>query len=118
MDETTDLFERPQFESMKRTALLINQSRGKVVNEEALVQALKENRIGGYATDVYENEPPDPNSELFMLKNVVVAPHVGGGTRESRLRVSMVVAEDVIKVIRGGIPTNLVNSEVLKRKSP
>jgi D-3-phosphoglycerate dehydrogenase len=115
-DETKNLFDRSQFESMKRTALLINQARGKVVNEEALVQALKENRIGGYATDVYENEPPDPNSELFRFKNVVVSPHLAGSTRESRLRVSMVVAEDVIKVIRGDIPTNLVNREVLKRK--
>ena len=116
-DETTNLFNKSTFESMKRTALLINQARGKVVNEEALVQALRDKRIGGYATDVYEDEPPDPSGELFRFKNVVVSPHLGGGTRESQLRVSMAVAEDVIKVIRGDIPTNLVNREVLKKRS-
>ena len=112
--ETMNMFDKPQFESMKRTALLINQARGKVVNEAALVQALKEGKLGGYATDVHENEPPDPKSELLQLKNVVVSPHLGGGTRESMLRVSMVVAEDVVRVIRGDIPKNLANKEVLK----
>ena len=114
-DETTNLFDRPQFESMKRTALLINQARGKVVNEAALVQAMRENLIGGYGTDVYENEPPDPKSELFTLKNVVVSPHVGGVTRESQLRCPMMVAEELRRVIRGDIPKNVVNREVLKR---
>jgi phosphoglycerate dehydrogenase-like enzyme len=66
---------------------------------------------------VYENEPPDPKSELLGFKNVVVSPHLGGGTRESRFRVSMAVAEDVIKVIRGDIPENLVNREILQRAS-
>jgi lactate dehydrogenase-like 2-hydroxyacid dehydrogenase len=116
-NETTNLFDRPQFESMKRTALLINQARGKVVNEEALVQALKAGNIGGYATDVYENEPPDPKSELLKLNNVVVSPHLGGGTRESLLRLSMAAVEDVVRVIRGDMPKNLVNKEVLGERS-
>ena len=115
-NETANLFDQPQFESMKRTALLINQSRGKVVNEAALVQALTDGRIGGYATDVYENEPPDPESALLRFKNVVLSPHLGGGTRESKFRVSMLVAEDVLKVLRGDIPKNLVNKEVLQGK--
>jgi D-3-phosphoglycerate dehydrogenase len=112
--ETTNLIDKPQFESMKRTALLINQARGKVVNEEALVQALREGKIGGYGTDVYECEPPDPKSELLQFKNVVASPHLGGATREARLRANMVVAEDVIRVIRGEVPKNLVNREVLR----
>ena len=66
--ETANLIDESQFESMKQTALLINQARGKVVNEEALVRALREGRIGGYATDVYAHEPPDPKSELFRLQ--------------------------------------------------
>jgi D-3-phosphoglycerate dehydrogenase len=115
-NETANLFDQPQFESMKRTALLINQSRGKVVNEAALIQALRDGRIGGYATDVYEDEPPDPKSALLRFKNVVVSPHVGGGTRESGSRVSMVVAEDVVKVIKGDIPKNVVNKEVLQNR--
>jgi glyoxylate reductase len=116
--ETTNLIDGPQFESMKRTALLINQARGKVVNEEALVRALGEGRIGGYATDVYASEPPDPKSELLHFKNVVAAPHLGGGTREARLRANMTVAEEVLRVIRGELPKNLVNREVLERRAP
>jgi D-3-phosphoglycerate dehydrogenase len=114
--ETANLFDSPQFKSMKKTALLINQARGKVVNEEALVQALKEGTLGGYASDVYESEPPDPKSELLSFKNVVVSPHLAGGTRESRQRVSLAVAGDVLKVLRGDEPENLVNRAVLQRK--
>jgi D-3-phosphoglycerate dehydrogenase len=112
--QTANLFDKPQFGAMKRTAFLINQSRGKVVNEGSLIQALKEGKIGGYATDVYEDEPPDAKSELFHFKNVVVAPHVGGVTRESRMRGHLAVAAEVIKTLRGGIPKNVVNGEVLQ----
>jgi D-3-phosphoglycerate dehydrogenase len=115
-NETRNMFAGPQFASMKKTALLINQARGKVVNEEALVQALKEGRIAGYATDVYDQEPPDPNCALLAFKNVVVSPHLGGGTRESRLRACTALAEDVVKVMRGDIPKHLVNREVLQKK--
>ncbi len=112
--ETADLFDAPQFAAMKRTAFLINQSRGRVVNEGSLIRALREGRIGGYATDVYEDEPPDSRSELFRFKNVVVAPHVGGVTRESRMRGHLAVAQEVIKTLRGGIPKNVVNVEVFE----
>lgn len=114
-DETRNLFDKPQFEAMKRTALLINQSRGQVVNEKALLRALKEDKIGGYATDVYEEEPPDPNSELLKLKNVIVAPHVGGLSREAGVRMSMTIAEAVLAVAKGDVPNNVVNRGVLKR---
>jgi D-3-phosphoglycerate dehydrogenase len=114
-DETKNLFDTPQFEAMKRTALLINQSRGQVVNEEALLRALKEGRIGGYATDVYEKEPPNPNSELIKLKNVIVAPHVGGLSREAGLRYSMNIADAVIAIAKGAVPDNLVNRGVLDK---
>ena len=115
--ETTNLIDTPQFEVMKRTVLLINHSRGAVVNEQALVRALREGRIGGYGTDVYEQEPPDPTGELFRFRNVVTTPHLGGGTREARARANRMVAEDVVRVIRGEIPTNLVNREVLRGRT-
>lgn len=115
-DETRNLLDGPQFASMKKDALLINQARGKVVNEAALVHALKEGIIGGYATDVYAQEPPDPTWELLSLKNVVVAPHLGGGTREARLRACRALAEDIVRVSRGEIPKHLVNKEVLQKK--
>ena len=111
--ETTDLIDTPQFEVMKPAALLINQARGRVVNEAALVRALKEGKIGGYATDVYDPEPPDPKSELLRLENVIATPHLGGANRDSRLRVCMTIAGDVLRTLRGEIPVNLVNKEVL-----
>jgi len=115
-EETRNLVDWPQFEAMKRTALLVNQSRGKVVNEKALVRALREGLIGGYATDVYETEPPDPTSELFQFKNVVVTPHLAGGTRESSLRAGLTIAEDALRILRGERPKNLVNREVLEQR--
>jgi phosphoglycerate dehydrogenase-like enzyme len=107
------MIDTPEFELMKKTVLLINHSRGAVVNEKALVRALREERIGGYGTDVYEHEPPDPAGELFRFRNVVASPHLGGGTREARARANRVIVEDVLSVIRGEIPKNLVNREVL-----
>ncbi len=113
--QTRDMLSGPQFDMMKPDALLINQARGNVVNEEALVRALREGSLGGYATDVYEQEPPDPKCGLMAFKNVVLSPHLGGGTRESRLRACTALAEDVVKVARGEIPTHLVNREVLPK---
>jgi phosphoglycerate dehydrogenase-like enzyme len=102
---------------MKKTVLLINHSRGAVVNEKALVRALGEGRIGGYGTDVYEREPPDPTGELFRFRNVVASPHLGGGAREAGARANMMVARDVVRVIRDELPENLVNPEVLRRRT-
>ena len=116
--ETTNLIDTPQFEMMKQSVLLVNHSRGTVVNEQALVRALREGGIGGYATDVYGQEPPDPASELLSFRNVTASPHLGGGTREARARANRMVAEDVVSVIHGSIPKNLVNREVLQGGLP
>ncbi len=111
--ETVNLIDTPQFDSMKRGVLLINQSRGTVVNQAALVLALREGRVGGYGTDVYDREPPDPKHELFGFGNVVASPHLGGGTRETRARANMVLAEDVIRVLKGEPPKNLVDDSLV-----
>jgi phosphoglycerate dehydrogenase-like enzyme len=112
--ETLNLIDMPEFLSMKKTTLLVNQARGKVVNETALVQALKKGLIGGYATDVYENEPPALDSELLGFKNVITTPHLAGSTRESRARSAEMILEDVSLVMRGEMPINLTNPEVLR----
>ncbi len=114
--ETRNLLGAAQFALMKPTALLINQARGNVVDEGALLRALREGNLGGYATDVYEQEPPDPQWGLMEFKNVVLSPHLGGGTRESRLRACTALAQDVVKVARGEVPTHLVNREVLQNR--
>ncbi|MBT8359771.1 MAG: hydroxyacid dehydrogenase [Deltaproteobacteria bacterium] len=115
--ETKNLIDTAQFVMMKRAVLLVNHSRGTVVNERALIQALEDGTIGGYATDVYEQEPPDPEGKLLSFSNVIASPHLGGGTIEARGRANRIVAEDVVSVIRGSIPKNPVNWEVLKQDS-
>lgn len=116
-EETLYLFDTEEFSMMKNTALLINQSRGKVVNEDALVEALKNGLIGGYATDVYDNEPPDPNSPLLGFRNVISTPHLGGSTRESRIRSSEMIFDVVSSVFQGKVPKNTVNQEIVKNES-
>lgn len=114
--ETKNMIDTPQFDMMKRAVLMVNHSRGSVVNERALVQALEDGTIGGYATDVYEQEPPDPACKLLSFSNVIASPHLGGGTIEARGRANRMVAEEVVRVIRGLQPRNLVNKEVLETK--
>lgn len=113
-EETLNLIDTAEFLLMKKTTLLVNQARGKVVNETALVQILKQELIGGYATDVYEKEPPAPDSELLGFKNVITTPHLAGSTRESRARSAEIILEDVSLVMRGETPINLINPEVCR----
>ena len=92
---------------MKNSAMLINTSRGKNVDEKALVNALKENKIAGAALDVFYNEP-EINSELFKLKNVILAPHIGSASIETREKMGMMVIENLKAMISGKRPHNLI----------
>ncbi len=117
-DQTRNLIDTPQFALMKPTVLIVNHSRGTIVNEEALVRALREGQIGGYGTDVYAQEPPDATAELFSFPNVVASPHLGGGNRDTRSRGNRVVVEEVIRVLAGQRPLYPVNPEVLEKRAP
>jgi len=99
---------------MKKTAYLINNSRGAVVDEKALYRALKEGWIAGAGLDVFEREPTPVSNPLLKLDNVVVAPHISSGSHETRSRMAEMVAENLIAFFEGRIPPNLVNREVLK----
>ena len=100
-----------EFGLMKSSAFLINTSRGKVVEEAALVDALRSKRIAGAGLDVFEFEPQiDP--VLLSLPNVVVSPHMGTATRETRLAMAMLAAENLLAALAGQRPTHLVNPEV------
>jgi len=96
---------------MKPTAILINASRGPVVDEKALVQALAEGKIGGAGLDVYEREP-EVEPDLVGMKNVVLAPHIASASRETRLKMAMMAAGNVVAGLKGQRPPNLVNEEV------
>jgi len=114
VSSTYHLIDGNKLSLMKPTAYLINASRGLVVDEQALVKALKEKKIAGAALDVYENEPKLSRG-LSELSNVVLAPHIGSATRQTRDRMSQMVAENVIAVLSGKNPPNLVNKELLRK---
>jgi D-3-phosphoglycerate dehydrogenase len=99
---------------MKPTAYLINTARGKVVDQAALWEGLKEARIAGAALDVYEVEPIARDEPLLQLDNVILTPHIGSATAETRTKMALTAADDVIRVLKGEKPLNLVNRELLK----
>ena len=93
---------------MKPTAILINTSRGGVIDDVALIAALKEKRIAGAGIDVFEGEPAF-NAEYLTLDNVALTPHIGSATRATRLRMAMRAAENMLAALNGKMPPNLVN---------
>lgn len=107
-----------EFELMKPTAFFINTARGRIVDEKAMVKALTSGRIAGAGLDVYWTEPPvgepAPPEELFKLDNVILTPHIGSATWDSRVKMSTLAAENLIAMIDGRTPPNILNPEVLK----
>jgi lactate dehydrogenase-like 2-hydroxyacid dehydrogenase len=112
--ETTHYLSQAEFALMKKTAILINASRGPVVDEKALVKALKEGKIAGAGLDVYEKEPKCERA-LVGMKNVVLAPHIASASIETRTRMAVMAAQNCIAGITGQRPPNLLNPEVLAR---
>lgn len=104
-----------ELKKMKNTAILINVSRGAVVDEKALYMALKEKWIAGAAMDVLEKEPPQTDNPLIHLDNVIITPHMAWYSTSSLLEIQKKAAEEVLRVLSGQIPVNLVNKEVLKK---
>jgi glyoxylate reductase len=111
--ETHHLISTQQFNAMKRTAILINTSRGPVVDEAALVEALNTKKLAGAGLDVYEREPA-VHPGLIALPNVVLAPHIASATTRTRSEMSAMAARNMATAVRGGRPPNLVNPEVKK----
>jgi len=111
--ETTHYISTTELNFMKPTAILINASRGPVIDEKALVQALKKGKIAGAGLDVYEREPV-VESELIEMKNVVLAPHIASASHETRARMAMIAAENLVAGLMGKSPPNLVNKGVIQ----
>ena len=103
-DETNQMFNMKIFRKMKKTSFLINTSRGKVVNEKDLVVALKQKIIGGAGLDVFETEPISKNHQFLKLENVVLAPHVGSSTKETRTKMAEITIKNLILGIKGKKP--------------
>ncbi|RMF85798.1 MAG: D-glycerate dehydrogenase [Nitrospinota bacterium] len=111
LPETYHYISTKELNMMKRTAHLINASRGPVVDEKALVQALREKRIAGAALDVFEEEPKLAPG-LAELENVTLAPHIASASVETRTRMATMAAENLIAALSGKRPPNLVNTEL------
>lgn len=109
--ETTHLISDREFRLMKPTSVLINTSRGAVVDEKALVRALKDGKIWGAGLDVFENEP-SIEEELLTMKNVVLLPHLGSASFATRTKMGMMALENILAAWKGDKIPNLVNKEL------
>ena len=113
--ETRHLLNDRTFAMMKPTCVVVNTSRGPVVDEKALVRALKSGKIAAAGLDVFEREP-EIEPELFDLNSVVIAPHIASASHETRLKMCMMAAENLLAVLKGNRPPNFVNPEVWDRR--
>jgi glyoxylate reductase len=103
------MFTMHEFRMMKRRPIIVNTARGPIIKEDDLVQALEEGLIRGAGLDVFEEEPI-AHPGLAELSNVVMVPHIGSATTETRRRMAMMAVENVVSVLGGGRPLNPVNS--------
>jgi glyoxylate reductase len=115
LPETKHLFNDRTFGMTKPNCILVNTSRGPVIDEKSLVRALRNGRIAGAGLDVYENEP-EIESELTDMDNVVLAPHIASASHETRLKMCMMAADNLLSVLKGQRPKNLVNPDVWDRR--
>jgi lactate dehydrogenase-like 2-hydroxyacid dehydrogenase len=114
ISETHHYIGEKELKMMKKTAVLINASRGPVVDEIALVKALQEKEIWGAGLDVFEEEPRIAPG-LSDLDNVVIVPHIASATMDTRLKMGAIAVDNIIKVLNGQMPDTCVNPEVLKK---
>ncbi|MDU1060119.1 MAG: glyoxylate/hydroxypyruvate reductase GhrB [Leclercia adecarboxylata] len=110
-DETHHLMGKAQFEKMKKSAIFINAGRGPVVDEQALIAALKNGEIYAAGLDVFEQEPLPASSELLKMPNVVALPHIGSATHETRYNMAACAVDNLIDALQGKVDKNCVNPQ-------
>ena len=114
--ETRGMMGEAQFALMKPNAILVNVSRGAVIDQGALATALQTKKIAGAGLDVFIKEPLDQNDALLQLENVILSPHIAGGSQEALDSTSMALAEEICRVLNGQAPRNLVNRVQLQKR--
>jgi len=114
-EQTHHLIGREQLAKMKKSAVLINAGRGPVVDEQALIAALKEGTIHAAGLDVFEQEPLPVSSELLKLRNVVALPHIGSATHETRYGMAKDAVDNLIAALTGKVEKNCVNPQILSQ---
>lgn len=112
-DTTRNLIGAAQLALMQERAVIVNTSRGGIIDEAALAAALREGRIGGAGIDVFEQEPPRPDNPLFPLHNTVFGPHVAGVTEASMKAMALACVDVIDTVLAGARPDTLLNPEAL-----
>src|SRR5712671_986965 len=115
--ETHHLINPRTLAMMKKSAWIVNVGRGAVIDENSLIAFLRDRRIAGAMLDVYEQYRLPPGHDLFQLGNVILTPHLAGGTIASRARASIAAAGEMLRMLAGERPINLVNPEVLHARS-
>jgi len=114
--QTRHLINEKTLSLMKKNAILINTARGPVVDEKALYEALVNNRIAGAGLDVMDPEPPSMDNPLLKLDNVILLPHIASASVATRTKMAIMAAENLVAGLKGEIPPNLLNKEVLKNR--
>lgn len=113
-DETRNLINETELLLLKKEAFVINTARGGIINNNALIRVLSQNLIAGYATDVFDHEPPGEDEPLFKLNNVILAPHCIAWTFELFQEIGRRVCHQVVQIAQGKIPEDVVNREILE----
>jgi phosphoglycerate dehydrogenase-like enzyme len=113
---TRRLISRDVIRALKPGAILVNTSRGPIVDEAALVEALRDGHLGGAGLDVFDPQPPAPGNPLLEFDQVVLTPHVASFTHEGRRRMGMTVVDDVLSALRGERPLYLANPDIWPRR--
>lgn len=113
--ETRHLINKKTLSLMKKTSILINTARGPIVDEKALYEALINNEIAGAGLDVTDPEPPSMDNPLLKLDNVIIVPHIASASIATRTRMAVMAAQNCIAGLKGDVPPNLVNKQVIDR---
>jgi glyoxylate reductase len=108
-------FNEAKFRKMKNTAFVINTSRGQIIDQRALIKALRNRWIAGAGLDVYEKEPICSSNALLRMNNVIILPHIGSATYQTRSKMARVAAENLLNILNGKEPLHLVNPQILKQ---
>lgn len=108
-------FNETKFRKMKNTAFVINTSRGQIIDQRALIKALRNRWIAGAGLDVYEKEPICSSNALLRMNNVIILPHIGSATYQTRSKMARVAAENILNILNGIEPLYLVNPQMLKK---
>lgn len=113
--ETKHLINEKTLGLMKKTAILVNTARGPVVDEKALYEALVSNKIAGAGLDVMDPEPPSMDNPLLKLDNVIILPHIASASVATRTKMAVMAAENCVAGLKGDVPPNLLNKQVIDK---